>query len=319
MKENTNKAIVVNSALLYIRLAIVSVCGMLYTRFSLQALGVNDYGLFSVVACIITFASIINTVMIVTSNRYMAISIGKGDINECCSTFNINLFIHICIAVFTILLALPIGHWYIINYVNYSGDISNVYIIFNISIIASALSFIGVPFNGLLLAKEKFFVFCSTDVLASIAKLIGTYLLIDHFEHKLYIYALITAFMTAYPTLVFWGYCHHHFKDITRFTFVKDWNRYWDVIKFSTAIAYGAFALIIQTQGSMLLINMFFNTTMNAGLAVATSISNILQTFASNAQKSISPQVVKSYATNNTSRCLHLVCFSSKLTFAACF
>lgn len=46
MKGNTNKAIVVNSAQLYIRLAIVSVCGLLYTRFSLQALGANDYGLF---------------------------------------------------------------------------------------------------------------------------------------------------------------------------------------------------------------------------------------------------------------------------------
>ncbi len=315
MKENTNKAIAVNSALLYLRLAIVSVCGLLYTRFSLQALGANDYGLFSVVACIITFASIINTVMVVTSNRYMAMSIGKGDINECCRTFNINLLIHICIAALTVLLALPIGHWYITNFVNYNGDIRVVYAIFDISIIASALSFIGVPFNGLLLAKEKFFVFCSTDVFASIFKLIGTYLLIEHFEHKLYIYAFITAFMTVYPTLIFWGYCRHCFKEITRFTFIKDWKKYWEVIKFSSAIAYGAFALIIQTQGSALLINMFFNSAMNAGLAVATSISNILQTFANNAQKSISPQVVKSYAANNLPRCIHLVCLSSKLTY----
>lgn len=315
MEENTNKAIIVNSTLLYLRLAIVSVCGMLYTRFSLQALGVNDYGLFSVVACIITFASIINTVMIVTSNRYMAISIGKGDIKDSCCTFNINLLIHISIAILTVLITLPIGHWYIANHVNYTGDIGNVYVIFYISIIASAFSFIGVPFNGLLLAKESFFIFCSTDVFASIVKLIGTYLLINHFEHKLYIYAVITAFMTAYPTFVFWGYCRHRFKEITRFTFVKDWNRYLEVIKFSTAIAYGAFALIIQNQGSALLINMFFNSTMNAGLAVATSVSTILQTFANNAQKSISPQVVKSYASNNLSRCMHLVCLSSKLTY----
>lgn len=315
MKENTNKAIAINSAILYIRLAIVSVCGLLYTRFSLQALGASDYGLFSVVACIITFASIINTVMIVTSNRYMAIAIGKGDDKECCNTFSINLLIHICIAILTILIALPIGHWYIGNYVNYNGDMRNVYTIFNIAIIASAISFISVPYNGLLLAKEKFFVFCSTDVFASIFKLIGTYLLTNHFEQKLLIYALITAFMTAFPTFVFWGYCRHHFRTISHFVFVKDWNRYLDVIKFSSAIAYGASALIAQTQGSALLINMFFNSAMNAGLAVATSISNMLQTFANNAQKSISPQVVKSYAVENYSRCIHLVCLSSKLTY----
>lgn len=317
MKENTNKAIAVNSVILYIRLVIVSVCGLLYTRFSLQALGTNDYGIYSVVACIITFATMINTVMIVTSNRYMAMAIGKGNINECRKTFNINLIIHIGIAILTIVIALPIGHLYITNYINYDGNLSNVYCVFYISIIASALSFVGVPYNGLLLAKEKFVVFCSTDVFASIIKLIFTYLLIEHFQHKLIIYALIMAFMTSFPTIIFWGYCKRYFPTITHFIFVKDRKRYWEVIKFSISIAYGAFALIAQSQGSALLINIFFNTAMNAGLAVATSVSNILQTFANNAQKSISPQVVKSYANNNISRSMRLVCFSSKLTFCS--
>lgn len=317
MKENTNKTIAINTAILYIRLAIISVCGLLYTRYSLLALGANDYGLFSVVACIITFASIINTIMIVTSNRFMAIAIGKGNLAECCNAFNVNLFIHIIIAIFTILIALPIGHWYIANYINYNGDINIVYAIFNISIIASAISFIGVPYNGLLLAKENFFVFCSTDVFSSIVKLVFTYLLTNHFDNKLIIYAIVTAFMTAFPTLVFWGYTHHLYREITHFKLVKDWNKYWEVIKFSSAIAYGAFALIVQTQGSALLINMFFNTAMNAGLAVATSVSNILQTFANNAQKSISPQIAKSYAKGDNARCYQLVSLSSKVTYAA--
>lgn len=319
MKENTNKAIVVNSLILYIRLAIISVCGLLYTRFSLQALGADDYGLFSVIACIITFASIINTIMIVTSNRYIAMAIGKGDINEACRTFNTNLVIHLFIALFTVLIALPIGHYYIANFVNYIGNISKAYIVFDISIIASAFSFVGVPYNGLLLAKEKFIVFCSTDVISSVVKLIFTYLLIDYFENKLVIYALITAFMTAFPTVVFWGYCRYYFKDITRHCFVKNWNNYWDVIKFSAAIGYGALAIIAQSQGGALLINLFFNTAMNAGLAVANSVSGILQTFSNNAQKSISPQVVKSYAANDITRSIHLVCLSSKVTYFAMF
>ena len=313
MKENTNKVIAVNTLILYIRLALVSLCGLLYTRFSLQALGANDYGLFAVVGCIITFACIINTVMIVTSNRFMAMAIGKGDREAVCRTFNVNIIIHIAIAILTLLIALPIGHWYITNHVNYNGDMANVHTIFNISIIASAISFIGVPYNGLLLAKEKFIVFCTTDVLSSIIKLIFTYILIDHFEHKLLIYAAITAFMTAFPTFVFWLYCRHKFKEITKFSFVKRWADYKEVIVFSIAIGYGAIALIAQNQGGALLINTFFSTAMNAGLAV----TNILQTFANNCQKSISPQVVKSYAAGNQSRCLNLVCLSSKVTYFA--
>ena len=150
MKENTNKSIAVNSLILYIRLAIISVSGLLYTRFSLQALGISDYGLYSVIACIITFISIINTIMVTTSNRFIAIAIGKNDQEEVCRQFNVNLVIHVLIALLTIAVALPLGHWYIVHHVTYDGDMHTVHTVFNVSIVAAALSFIGVPYNGLL-------------------------------------------------------------------------------------------------------------------------------------------------------------------------
>lgn len=319
IKENTNSTIAINSIILYVRLIIVALCGLLYTRYSLLALGVDDFGLFSVIACILSFASILNTIMVVTSNRYIAIAIGKGDNNEANISFNINLTIHIIIAILTIAIAIPIGYWYINNYVTYQGNLNSVKEIFNISIIASAISFIGVPYNGLLLARERFLVFCSTDVIASLFKLICTYILIDHFENKLIIYAFITAIMTAYPTIIFIYYCNRNFKEITRFRIVTDTTKYISVIKFSLAIGYGALATIAKTQGSALIINMFFSTAMNAGLAVANSVSSMLQLFANNAQKSISPQIVKSYASGNNSRSVYLVCLASRVTYLLMF
>ena len=154
MQENTNKSIAVNSLILYIRLAIISISGLLYTRFSLQALGISDYGLYSVIACIITFISIINTIMVTTSNRFIAIAIGKNEQEEVCRQFNVNLVIHVLIALLTVAIALPIGHWYIMHNVTYEGDMQIVQRVFDVSIIAAAMSFVGVPYNGLLIARE---------------------------------------------------------------------------------------------------------------------------------------------------------------------
>lgn len=64
---------------------------------------------------------------------------------------------------------------------------------------------------------------------------------------------------------------------------------------------------------------MFFSTAMNAGLAVANSVSSMLQLFANNAQKSISPQIVKSYASGNNSRSVYLVCLASRVTYLLMF
>ena len=58
---------------------------------------------------------------------------------------------------------------------------------------------------------------------------------------------------------------------------------------------------------------------MNAGLAVANSVSSILQNFANNAQKPISPQIVKNYAAGNLDRCTSLVCLASKATYLSMF
>ena len=315
MKENSNKSIAINSLVMYAKLAIVSVCGLLYTRFALQALGQNDYGMFAVVGGMVALIIIANSIMVSVSNRFIAVAIGKGDGAEINKTFNINLVIHALIAIITLLVALPVGHWYISNFVNYAGNLQNVYLVCDISIVASVISFIGVPYNGLLLARERFFVYCSTDVGAALLKLVVTWLLIDHFEHKLLIYALTMAVMTAYPAVVFIVYCRHHFPEIVRFKPVRDTKAYLNVLKFSFGVGIGTVMSILKLQGTQLIINAFFNTTVNSAIAVANTVNRLILMFASNISKSIVPQIYKSHAVGDEKRYTYLVCLSSRLTY----
>ena len=315
MQENSNISIAINSIVMYIRLAIVSVCGLLYTRFSLQALGIVDYGMFAVVGGMVALMAISNSIMISVSNRFIAVAVGKGNVEATNRAFNVNLVIHILIAVSVVFLAIPLAHWYIAHYVNYAGDMRNVYLVCDISIIASAISFIGVPYNGLQLARERFFVYCSTDVGAALLKLVVTWLLIDHFEHKLLIYALTMAFMTAYPTVIFILYCKHYFPEIVRFHIVRDLNAYWHVLKFSLGVGIGTFMGMIKLQGTQLIINIFFATTVNSAIAVANAVNHLIQMFANNISKSIAPQIYKSHSTGDEDRYTYLVCLSSRMTY----
>lgn len=315
MQENTNKIILINTTILYFRLGITAICGLLTTRYALKALGVDDFGVFAVVGSVISFVAIINTIMLGTSNRFIASAIGKNNKDLINDTFNINLIIHIAIAVATVLVAMPIGEWYINNYINYSGDIRNIIVVFDISIIGSAISFIGVPYNGLLLAKERFFVFCITDVIASIVKLIVSFLLIYFFEAKLFIYAMAIGVTTAFPTIVFYLYCKNNFSDFTNFYVVRNLNKYREVFTFSIWVGYGAVATIGKTQGAAIVVNIFFNTVMNTALGIANSVNAILLTFANNLTKSLTPQIVKSYSSGNYKRSETLVITASRLSY----
>lgn len=316
IQENTNKSLLINSIVLYLRLGVTSVCGLLTTRFALQALGVNDFGIFSVVGGVISFIAIFNTIMISTSNRFIAVSIGKGDIQQTNEQFNVNLLIHAAIAVFVLILAFPLGRWYIVNHVNYIGSIDTVLTIFYITIIGSIISFIGVPYNGLLMAKERFWYFCSIDMVISVIKVvICYYLAIFQFKNNLFIYACTLSLLTAIPTFLFIIYCYSKFKEIVKLRFVREWPKYSEVLGFSVWVGYGAIASIGKSQGAALIVNNFFNTIMNTALGIATSVNSILVGLATNVSKSISPQITKNYSSGNMERCVKLVCLSSKVSF----
>ena len=201
MQENTNKAIALNSIILYGKMIITTICALFTTRFALQALGIVDFGLYNVLGGIISFIGIFNTIMLSTSNRFI------GDMREVNKQFNVNLKVHLLLALFALFLAVPIGEWYIPRYISYDGPILNSKIVYYISIFGSIASFIGVPYNGVLMARERFAIFSFADIFLHVLKLIVAWLLINNFEHKLLIYTASMSILTAATTFIYIAYC----------------------------------------------------------------------------------------------------------------
>lgn len=318
MEENTNKAIVINTFIMYFRLVVISICSLITTRFAIQALGITDFGLFSVVGSVVIFISLLNTVMLTASNRFIATAIGKKDDKLVNDTFNVNLLIHFSIACITLLIAFPLGDWYILHNINYDGDINTALDVYNITIIGAIVSFVGVPYSGLMLAKERFLAFCLVDIAFYLFKMFGAFSLFL-FTNKLLAYALVISVFSAFPSFFYAAYCNRRFKLFSKIRFVRDAQLYKEVLSFSVWIGYGALATLAKTQGGALIINKFFNTIMNTALGVATSISTLFQQVAANIGKSMTPQITKSYAAGDINRSESLAIACSKYTFLLLF
>lgn len=316
MKENSNSILIANTIVLYIRLAFILICGLASTRFALKALGESDFGLFSIVGSIVIVINIVNSTMTSTCNRFLSAAIGKGQHYEkICKVFNINLAIQIAIALITLIIALPSGSYYITHYINYNGSSTNASMVFYISVIASAISFIGVPYNSLLLAKERFYVFCLSDIFFWTLRAFLCYLLMFHFEDKLLAYAFIAASTTVMPVLTNYSYCKICFPSIIQLKVVKGWHNYAEVFSFSAWVGYGAVVQIGREQSIPIFLNLFFNTIINAAYAVSNQVKVGISMFASNLSKPISPQITKNYVSGNLERCTLLMISSSKLSF----
>ena len=315
MQENTNKAIAYNSLILYVRMAITSICTLFTTRFGLQALGVVDYGLFALLGGIIAFITIINNIMVSTSNRFIAVAIGRGDIEEANKQFNINLSIHILIAFVVLIISYPVGDWYIHRFVNYNGPISNAMMVYCITVAGCIVSFVSVPYNGLLMAKEKFIVFSSMDVFLHVVKLIVTWILLYYFSRKLLIYTSAFALLHAVPTFFYMFYCSRHYPDIVRFRRVREKAMYKRVFNFSAWIGVGGIAHACKVHGASLIVNTFFNTVMNSAMGVASSLNSYIILFSQNITQPMAPQITKSYAAGDKERTDELLVMSTKYSF----
>ena len=315
MQENTNRAIILNSIILYARLIVTTLCSLLTVRFALKALGVADYGLYSMVASTISLIAIINTIMAGTTRRFIAVAIGKSDINEANKQFNVNQLIQSVVAVVFLLVAVIVGRWYVFNYVNYDGSLTTAFYVYCISIVGSAISFAGVAYHGLLTAKENFLVFSIVDVISQICKLLVSFLLIYCFHDKLLIYAFAMSVFTATPVAYYAWYCYRHYYPIAQFRLVREKKMYYDVLAFAKWNSYGAVAWVAKEQGTGMLINLFFNTLVNAALGIANTINGFITMFSQNLTNPISPQITKSYASGDYARSLSLLTVCTKLSY----
>lgn len=315
MKENTNKAIVINSIILYLRLAITTVCSLLTTRFAFKALGIVDYGLFSILGGVISFIAVINTIMAGTTRRFIAVAIGKNNIEEANEQFNVNLIIQVIAAIIVLIIAIPIGRWYVFNHINYDGSLDVAYYVFCISVLGSVLSFAGVAYNGLLTAKENFFIFSLVDVVSHILKLIFAILLVYFFKNKLLIYASAMSILTGGCAVIYAIYCRKKYFDVTKWKLVRKWDKYKEVLNFAKWNSYGVVACVAKDQGAGIIVNMFFNTVMNAALGIANTLNSFILMFTHNATNPISPQLTKSYSAGDYDRSTNLLIVSNKVAY----
>lgn len=78
--EGGNKRIAQNTLLLYFRMLFMMVISLYTSRVILQVLGVEDYGIYSVVGGLVSMFSLISNSLSNCIGRFIAFEIGRNDL-----------------------------------------------------------------------------------------------------------------------------------------------------------------------------------------------------------------------------------------------
>lgn len=97
MIEN-NKRIARNSAYLYIRMLFALLVNLYTSRVILQVMGVEDYGIYSIIGGVVSMFGFFNSAMTNASQRFFSFELGRKDFEKLKRTFSASLSIHLFIA-----------------------------------------------------------------------------------------------------------------------------------------------------------------------------------------------------------------------------
>lgn len=302
-----NKRIALNTVVVYTRLSIMMVVGLVSSRFVLKALGASDYGLYGVVAGLLSLLTMISGAMSGTTVRFMNYESGKKD-GDPVMVFNICAVLHIITAIIIFVVAEIIGVWYINNYLNVLPEkIPDAHFVFQVSTIIACLGIVNTPFSSLFIVNEKFLEVAVIDIISAVINLGLVISLSFCHGNVLRYYSIFVSSTALLSILSYQILCRRNWPEFMKLKWINNRQKYKEVLFFNNWNMLSSASILSRSQGSNLLINYFFGTLVNAAFSIGNTVMNYVNMFVGNFDSASNPQITQSIGSGDMERALFLV------------
>ena len=293
----SSKRVAKNTFFLYLRMLIIMLVSLYTSRVLLEALGIEDFGIYNLVAGFIVLFNFLQSAFTSSTTRFIGVAITKENAKEHVSiAYSSAFFLHLCLAFVFIIGLETIGLWYVNNYMNIpSGREPAVYVVLQLSMVNALFLIMRVPENALVIAYERMNFFAVIGIIESVFKLGIVFLVLYSSVDHLILYSLFVVLTNAFVTFLYFYYTHYKLpvkpffqspqKKVLRgmFSFIG-WN------------SLGGFSNIGYQQGLSLLLNLFYGVGLNAAMGIANQVKGAVYSLVSNIRAAADPQIIKSYS-----------------------
>ena len=319
IQEDKTRRIARNTFLLYLRMFLMMLIGLYTSRVILNTLGFDDYGINNVVGGIVMLFSVFTGTLSSAISRFITYELGYGDKEKLKTVFSTSVFVQCSMAIIIMVLCEVVGYWLLTHkMVIPEGRMDAALWVFHCSIIGFGLSLVFTPFNSLIIAHERMDAFAYVSILEAIAKLLIVYMLLVFNVDKLKLYSILLLLVSIIISSIYFAYSRRHFEE-SKLVWRFDKTIFKHIASFAGWNLFGHGAWMLETQGTNLLVNMFFGVQLNAARGIAVSVNNIIQQFVNNFMTALTPQITKSYAAGEIDYMNSIVLKGAKFSFLLMF
>ena len=313
--QTSNKTIAKNTLFLYFRMMVTMAITLYTSRVVLKILGIDDYGIYQAVGGIVGFLSFLNNALGTGTSRFITFGLGEGDKDKLKKIFSTTLTVHICLAVFIVVLAETIGLWFLYNkLVIPDNRFEASIVVYHLSIVTAFFSLTQVPYGACIIAHEKMSVYAYVSIVDAVLKLLIVYLLDISDIDKLKFYALLLCLIQVGEIIFYNLYCVKRFEE-SKFKLLIDKPIFKEIASFSGWSLFASGSISLNNQGILMLLNMFFSPAIVTARSISLQVNNAVNQFVTNFQTAANPQIVKLYAAKDYEGSKRLLLQTTKFSY----
>ena len=299
LNNNRSKRIASNTLVLFARMLIITCVNLYSVRWVLNGLGTIDYGIFNAVAGVVTASSCISSVLALSTQRFYSYAMGQGNHEQLKEIFTVSLQIVAILSVIIIIIFELLGPWFVSTQLTIPAErLGAASWVLQFSLFSFIFTLLQIPFIGAIFSNENMGIYAIASTLDCIVKLFIAYMIGKTNADNLIFYG--AAMMSeAFLLMVFYMLVAYRKYPECKYQKVKDKTLYKQLFAFSGWTFYGTISSMGMTQGSIVLLNIFFGPIINAAFNIANQIYNAINTLANTINIAIRPSMIKTYSSHN--------------------
>lgn len=306
--------IVKNTAFLYVRLLFVMVVSLYISRVLLKMLGVDDFGIYSVVGSITGMFASIKSVFAEATQRFINNAKGKGDEELAQRVFSTSLILHLIVGIVFVVVVLIVGEILLNNTLDIpSGREEAAHIAFYFSVLSIFIIIFTIPYDAAIMANEKINVYSIVSIIDSLLKLAIVLILPLFNVDNLILYTMLLCLVSLFTLVVYFIYTKRFSECKLLWRLDKSLVSELGVFSFWNFIGNLIFSIVHEAYN--MLLNVFGGVVSNAARSIAYQVRAAVSSFTNNALVAVKPFVMQETASNEKKRIFDYILRISSFTF----
>lgn len=309
--------IIVNTLAQYVRTIFNVVLSLWSSRLILLALGESDFGIYSLVAGIVSMLSFMVNALTQSTQRYISYYQGKNNIDDTKSVFNNSLILHLSIGLVLIVLFEIVSLFLFDGFLNISLErIEAAKVVYQLVAAMLFVSVVSAPFKALLISHENIIYVSIVEVVDGILKLILAISLAYINYDKLIVYGCLMLAISVFNLLSFLIYDLIKYKEC-KILDLRSFNLQYvkETFSFTGWVVYYSLCVVGRAQGIALVVNKFYGAVLNAAYGIGVQVSGAVNFVSSSLSNAVNPQLVKAEGANNRKQVWTLAILQCKYSF----